>query len=101
MRKIFNLQVPVDLQVKEKALNEAKRQGFSSLQEIARVLLVKLANKEISINFIPEYVEYLSDEEEERLCEIHDELIEDVKAGKASIARDGTDLINQIKKKKK
>lgn len=46
------LQVPVDASLKSRATKAAKAMGFSSLQEIVRVFLQKLADGEIHIEFV-------------------------------------------------
>lgn len=42
------LQVPISKKVRDEAANVAKDYGFSSLQEIIRVLLTKLSKRELS-----------------------------------------------------
>lgn len=44
------LQIPMSVSLKKDATETAKEYGFSSLQEIVRVMLSKLARKEIVIN---------------------------------------------------
>ncbi|MDO8429156.1 MAG: hypothetical protein Q7S88_00845 [Candidatus Daviesbacteria bacterium] len=45
------LQVPIDKSLKSSAEKAASEQGFSSLQEIVRVFLAKLAANKIEIGF--------------------------------------------------
>lgn len=45
------LQIPMSVSLKKDATETAKEYGFSSLQEIVRVMLSKLARKEFVINF--------------------------------------------------
>lgn len=45
------LQVPMDLELRQKAEREAIAQGFSSLQEAVRVFLKKLAAKALSVTY--------------------------------------------------
>ncbi len=45
------LQVPIDLELKNEAEQEAQDQGFSSLQEVVRVFLSRFAEKRIGIVF--------------------------------------------------
>ena len=51
------LQVPMDPQLKTEALHAAQNMGFSSLQELVRILLKKTASKQLSLtieeNFTP------------------------------------------------
>ncbi len=44
------LQVPMSKELKDRAEKVALEMGFSSLQEAVRVLLNKIANKELLIN---------------------------------------------------
>ncbi|MBI3559365.1 hypothetical protein HY085_03120, partial [Candidatus Gottesmanbacteria bacterium] len=48
---IIILQVPVDKKLKLAAQKEAKKLGFSTLQDAVRLFLAKLAAGELIINF--------------------------------------------------
>lgn len=54
------LQIPISKELKSNATAVAKEFGFSSLQEIVRVILTKLSRKELTLEitetFPPEYV---------------------------------------------
>lgn len=50
------IQVPVSKILREQAAAAATRMGFSSLQESIRVFLTKLAQKELTISFLPKEV---------------------------------------------
>ena len=43
------LQVPISIDLRKKAEAEAKRQGYSSLQEVVRLFLTKLAQNKVDI----------------------------------------------------
>lgn len=45
------LQVPMSLDLKSAAVKAAKDSGFSSLQEVVRLMLTKLASKKLTIAF--------------------------------------------------
>ena len=45
------LQIPISTDLRGKAELEAKKQGFSSLQEAVRIFLSKLARQRIEISF--------------------------------------------------
>lgn len=45
------LQIPISTDIRKKAELEAQSQGFSSLQEIIRMFLSKLAAKKIEVTF--------------------------------------------------
>jgi antitoxin component of RelBE/YafQ-DinJ toxin-antitoxin module len=45
------LQVPIDSTLKANATKIAKAQGFSSLQEVVRIMLTKLAGGKLEVSF--------------------------------------------------
>lgn len=45
------IQVPVSKTLRDKALSAATQQGFSSLQDFLRLVLAKLANKQMVVGF--------------------------------------------------
>lgn len=47
-----NLQVPITQELKTTAIRTAKREGFSSLQEVVRVMLTKYSKGELQLNFV-------------------------------------------------
>lgn len=73
------VQVPMAKNLKEQAEAVSFNLGFSSLQEVIRVLLTKLSKKEISFRIEEaEEVTYLSKAAEKR----YKKAVEDIKAGK-------------------
>lgn len=70
------LQVPLDVSLRNQALRTAEDLGFSSLQEVIRVFLKKLASQSLSISF--EETEKLSPKAEKR----YSKMIEEVESGK-------------------
>ncbi len=60
------LQIPLSKELKISAEQAALDYGFSSLQEILRVIMRKLADKRLNINFGEEQVVHLSKKNEER-----------------------------------
>lgn len=70
------LQVPIDQQIKNEAERVAQAQGFSSLQEIVRVFLNKLAKRGIGVTF--EESMQLS----QRAAKRYDKMTEDIEKGK-------------------
>jgi len=73
------VQVPMTKNLKEKAEAVSFGMGFSSLQEVIRVLLTKLSKKEFSIRIEEaEEVTYLSKAAEKR----YKKAVENIKAGK-------------------
>lgn len=45
------LQVPISKSLRSEAVSVAKDSGFSSLQEVVRIMLTKFAKKEIGVTF--------------------------------------------------
>lgn len=73
------VQVPMNKVLKEKAESVSAELGFSSLQEVIRVLLTKLSKKEFSFKVQEaEEITYLSKSAEKRFGKS----IDDIKAGK-------------------
>lgn len=72
------LQVPLTKELKSSATNVAKEYGFSSLQEIVRVLLTKLSRKELSVSIEQFPAVKLSAKNEKRYTKME----EDFKAGR-------------------
>lgn len=90
------LQVPVDKEVRDRALSTASDMGFSSLQEAVRIFLRKLADKEMAIRV----------EEKEKAVQLspraikrYDKISEDFKKGRnIYTAKDVEDLIRRLNK---
>ena len=73
------VQVPMNKDLKEKAEAAASELGFSSLQEVMRVLLTKLSNRQLSVKIEEsEEITNLSKAAEKRFKKA----VEDIKAEK-------------------
>lgn len=72
------LQIPMDKALKQKATLVASDYGFSSLQEIVRVIISKLAKKELVVSVTEEKEKTLSPKAEKRYMR----MLEDYKNGK-------------------
>lgn len=72
------LQVPVTAQLRSEAEREAIRQGFSSLQDLVRLFLRKLADGLLRVNLEEEESVQLSPKAIKRYDKMH----EDFKAGR-------------------
>lgn len=70
------LQVPIDKNIRKKAALRAEKMGFSSLQEVVRIFLNKIASDQITVEFEPEVK--LSAKNEKR----YSKMIEDVESGR-------------------
>lgn len=72
------LQVPLTKQLKASATSVAEEYGFSSLQEVVRVLLTKLSKRELAVSIEQFPAVRLSAKNEKRYAKMD----EDFKAGK-------------------
>lgn len=87
------LQIPLNKKLKDDAEKAAYEQGFSSLQEILRVFMKKLASSKINLSFDEEVV-YLSEKADKR----YSKQLEDFKSGKnIYVAKDVDDLMKQLR----
>lgn len=75
---IVNLQIPINKKVRDSATKLAKEYGYSSLQEVIRVMVASFANRELKPTFEKEEIIKLSPEAEARYAKMD----EDFKAGK-------------------
>ena len=73
------LQIPIKKQVRDQAASVAERMGFSSIQEVVRLFLNKMAAEEIDVRF--EETIRLSLEAKNR----YNQMIDEMQSGKAKI----------------
>jgi len=73
------LQVPINKNVRDQAASKAEEMGFSSLQEIVRLFLTKVARDEV--NFSIEETVQLSPQAIKR----YNKIIDDINSGKTKI----------------
>jgi len=87
------LQVPMTKALRNQAEKMAVREGFSSLQEVVRVLLNKLAMGSLSVT-IEENAVKLS----KKAIKRYDKMIDDIDSGKEPVyvAKDAQDLLDQL-----
>jgi len=69
------LQVPLTKSLKVKASDVAKENGFSSLQEVVRLMLTKFARKEIGVTFERFPAVKLSAKNDRRYAKMVDEVL--------------------------
>jgi len=86
------LQIPVSKDLKNSAEKAALNQGFSSLQEIIRIFMKKLAAKKISVTFEQETV-FLSQKNEKRYLEMEEDFKKDKNFYKA---KDVDEFLKQL-----
>lgn len=89
------IQVPTDKKLKDKAAKSAQEMGFSSIQEVLRLFMTKLAKGEVSIS-LEENVEYLTPQEEAVLEQRHKEFMEDKKKGKTFVAHSAEEMVEEL-----
>lgn len=89
------LQIPLPKDLKVSAEKAALDYGFSSLQEVLRVFMKKLALRKVDVTFEEEVV-YLSPKAEKRYIKA----TEDFKAGRnVYTAKDVDDFLQQLRSK--
>ena len=81
------LQVLMSKELKDSATAAAAEQGFSSLQEIVRVMLNKVAKREFSVTLKDEPIEYLTPKAEKR----YEKIVDDIEKGKNITKTDNVD----------
>ena len=69
------LQVPISKSLRTEAVNVAKESGFSSLQEVVRLMLTKFARKEIGVTFERFPVVKLSAKNDRRYAKMVDDVL--------------------------
>ncbi len=82
MNQIINLQIPVEVNLRNQALTTAKSLGFSNLQDTIRLFLHQLAQNTIDFAFQPKPVK-LSSKNARRYAKI----IADLDSGKEKTIR--------------
>jgi len=89
------LQIPLPKELKESAEKAAADYGFSSLQELLRVFMKKLATKKINLSFEEEDTVQLSKKNEKRYLKA----LDDFKKGKnVYTAKNVDDFFEQLSK---
>lgn len=73
------LQIPINKNLRDRAASSAAKMGFSSLQEVVRVILNKVATGELNIKF--EETVILSEKNDRRYAK----MIDDIETGKAKM----------------
>lgn len=87
------LQVPMNKSLRDSAAMVAADYGFSSLQEVIRVMLNKLAKRQLTVNIEQFPTIKLSAKNEKRYLKI----VDDFKAGRnVYYAKDADDMMEQL-----
>ena len=88
------LQIPMSKQLKDDAQKAALDRGFSSLQEVLRVFMKKLADKNIDFSFNEKGTVRLSKKNAKRYSKI----LEDIESGKEKVyaAKNVDDFLEQL-----
>lgn len=94
MNNTVTLQVPMKRELKDAAESAAYDHGFSSLQEMVRVMLKKLSTNEMIVHFSSAKPVILSKKAKKRYAKA----IADIKAGKNIVASaDAKDFLNKLR----
>jgi hypothetical protein len=88
------LHIPINKDIKVQAEARVKEQGYSSLQEVIRVLVFSLARGEVRTTFIPtDTIQILTPKQEQTLIKREKESRAAIKKGKAHVATSVTDMM--------
>lgn len=90
------LQIPMTKKLKDSAELVAEDYGFSSLQEAVRVLLTKLAKKQLAIT-VEENVEYLTPAQERVLTRKYNQARKEIESGKGFVAHSVEEMMKQLR----
>jgi antitoxin component of RelBE/YafQ-DinJ toxin-antitoxin module len=91
---VSKLQIPIKADLKSRAEQLAKRQGFSSLQEVVRVFLTGYVSGQINPTFMDEKI---SSEMEQKLWLIKEKMEQHTASDNEYTAKTGEDLLKLIK----
>ena len=89
------VQVPTTKKLRDSAAKVAEEYGFSSLQEMLRVFLNKIAKREVKVS-IEENVEYLTPQEDAILEARYKEFLAEKKKGKTFTATSVEEMMKQL-----
>ena len=92
---ITTLHIPINKTVKDQAETMVKKQGYSSLQEVIRVLVFALANGDVKSTFSPtDMTQVLTSIQEKILNQREKETRETIKQGKAHVANSVEEMMS-------
>lgn len=92
------LQVPVDRSLKIAAEKSAVESGFSSLQELLRVVMSQIAKQKLTIGFWGTiHDEVLTGEQEAVLTKKYEEAKAEIKAGKGFVAKTAGEMLSHLR----
>lgn len=91
---ITTLQVPISPVLRDNATSVARDYGFSSLQDLVRLLLTKIANRQLTINVVEQFPAVkLSKKNEKRYTKMDEDFEKD---RNVYHAKDVDDLLRQL-----
>lgn len=94
MQKV-TVQIPTTKKLRDRAAKSAVEYGFSSLQEMLRLVMNKIANKEIKVS-LEENVEYLTPQEDVVLEQRYKDFLKEEKKGKTFEAHSVEEMMKQL-----
>lgn len=71
------LQIPINKSIRDQAASKAEKMGFSSLQEVVRLFLSKVATGQIDVTFEEPSIQLSS-----RAIKRYDKMIDEIESGK-------------------
>lgn len=91
---VTTLQVPISPVLRDNATSVARDYGFSSLQDLVRLLLTKIANHQLAINVVEQFPAVkLSKKNEKRYAKMDEDFEKD---RNVYHAKDVDDLLRQL-----
>ena len=96
--QLSKIQIPMSYELRTESEKKAKEDGFSSLQEMIRLVLKNYSTNKFKVNFtpIPE-TEYISQEYESRLIDLEYKVMDAIAAKKVKRVKTGEDIVKGIK----
>jgi antitoxin component of RelBE/YafQ-DinJ toxin-antitoxin module len=91
------LHIPISKAIKDQAEIVVKKQGYTSLQEVIRVLVFALANGDIRTTFIPtDLTQVLNENQEITLAKREKETRKAIKQGDAHVATSVKEMMSVL-----
>ena len=92
------LQIPINPTLKKQAQVEAKRLGFSSLQDLLRLMMTQLVEKTVAIRVISTYPEEkLTPAEVAVVLKKHEKVKKEIARGDYFVASSAEEMVRQLR----
>ena len=96
--QLAKIQIPMSYELRIESERKAKEDGFSSLQELIRVVLKNYSANKFKVNLAPvPEAEYISQEYENRLINLEYKVMDAIATKKVKRVKTGEDIVKGIK----